>query len=540
MTTVLIARLGLLLALTLSSGGTAAAHAVVVASEPVDGAVLAVTPERVRVRFNEPVSLVASQVLDASGANVVDPSAGSVIDGVVEIVLPPSMPRGSYVASYRVVSLDGHPVSGSIVFSIGEVAKGVTLSSSNDGRWRFLWTMVRATLNAGLLGSAGGVMFLLFVARTDGRAESAARTINRLALLGVVAAVLSIGVQGGSLTGAPIEEFVSAVTWRTGLASTFGRSALIAIVGLVLIAVAVRWNSPVGRGVALMGAFLAILSYAFAGHVVTAGPGWITIPALLAHTSAVAFWIGSLLPLHAALSSENAAPVVRRFSTLAIGAVGVLLIAGLVIATLQVRSFSALFTTTYGWILVGKLVLVCGLLSLAALNKLRLTPAFSRHDAAAAVALRRTIAAELVIVAAILMLTAALGTTPPPRALASEHIHNPEHHAEEHHSHGLTLEVSSGRRNAKVTFASAHAGPNDVEIEIGGDGGETAAKEVVIVASNITAGVEPIRRAANPVRAGVWEVQRLNLIPAGEWSIRVEALVSDFEKLTFEDTVELR
>ena len=42
-------------------------------------------------------------------------------------------------------------------------------------------------------------------------------------------------------------------------------------------------------------------------------------------------------------------------------------------------------TATYGWILVGKLVLVCGLLSLAALNKLRLTPALSRHDAAAAV-----------------------------------------------------------------------------------------------------------------------------------------------------------
>ena len=140
--------------------------------------------------------------------------------------------------------------------------------------------------------------------------------------------------------------------------------------------------------------------------------------------------------------------------------------------------------------------------------------------------LRRTIAAELVIVAAILMLTAALGTTPPPRALASEHIHNPEHHAEEHHSHGLIVEMSSGRRSATVTFASAHAGPNDVEIEIGGDGGETAAKEVVIVASNVTAGVEPIRRAANPVRAGVWEVQGLHLIPAGQWSIRVEALVS--------------
>ena len=84
-------------------------------------------------------------------------------------------------------------------------------------------------------------------------------------------------------------------------------------------------------------------------------------PAILAHTSAVAFWVGSLLPLRAALSASDAATIVRRFSTVAIAAVAILLSSGIVIAALQLRSFAALVTTTYGWMLLGKLVLVCGL-----------------------------------------------------------------------------------------------------------------------------------------------------------------------------------
>jgi copper transport protein len=538
----LTARIALVLALFLSCAGTARAHAVVVETEPADGAVLSVAPDRIRIVFSEPVSLIAAQVLDAGGRNVIAPNLVAVRDGAVEIALPSPMEHGTYLASYRVVSLDGHPVGGSIVFSIGEPSRSPQLGGSSDDRaWRIAWTAVRAALNAGLLGSAGGVLFLLFVARTGGVATSTALIVSRLAILGLFAATLSVGVQGGLLIGGSIEGIASPAIWQTGLASTFGRSALVAFAGLALILAGMRWPSPAGRMVALGGALVAMISYAFAGHVVTAGPRWLTVPAFIAHTSAVAFWIGSLLPLRAALSHDQAALLVRRFSSIAVAAVAILIVAGIVIAVLQVRSFAALVTTTYGWILVGKLALVAGLLSLAALNKWRLTTALARRDPRAAIALRRTINAELAIVAAILIATAALGTTPPPRALLNEHTHTPEHHsADQHHAHGLSVEMSDAGRRVTLTFASAHAGANNVEVAIGDAGGKAVeAKEVTVTAANPAAGVEPIRRSAVSIRPGAWAINGLTLVPAGKWSIGVEVLVSDFEKPIFQGTVDL-
>lgn len=535
-----IARVALAFALCLSFCGPAHSHATLVETEPVDGAVLPAAPERVRVVFNEPVSLIAAQVLDASGQNVVSSDAAVVAHGSLEIALPPSMVRGTYIASYRVVSLDGHPVGGSLVFSIGE-STSVEPPPSSDLAWRAIWTVVRSAFVAALLGSAGAVLFLLFVANGGPAAASTAQIASSLSVLGLVAALLSVGVQGGALTGKPLSDFLNADIWRVGFASAFGRSALLAFAGMALIALGLRWPST-RLAVAFAGAAVALFSFALAGHVVTAGPRWLTLPPFLAHTAAVAFWVGSLLPLRAALWQSDPATIVRRFSAVAIAAVAILIVSGIVIAALQLRSFAALVSTTYGWMLLGKLTLVCGLLLLAALNKWRLTPALSRDDPRAVTALRRTISAEIGLVVAILIVTAALGTTPPPRALQSGHAHTPDHHsADQHHAHGLTVETSSGDRRATIALSSAHAGANAAQITLtNADGSALEAKEVTFIVSNPSAGVEPMQRSAGRLRPGVWEIEALQLVPAGDWSIKVEALVSDFEKQTFENTVELR
>jgi copper transport protein len=405
-----------------------------------------------------------------------------------------------------------------------------------------LWIAVREALNAGLLGSSGAVLFLLFVARSRQIATDTSRIATRFALVGIAAAILSLCAQGGLLTGAPLAGIIDITIWQAGLTSVFGRSAVLALVGLAVIAAAARRPTPVGRATMFAGAVIALSSYAVSGHVVTAGPRWMTTPALLVHTSAVAFWIGSLLPLRAALSERDAPRIVRRFSTLAVFAVGLLIAAGLVIAVMQVRGFGALVATTYGWLLLAKLALVAGLLSLATFNKHRLTPALERRDPGAADALRRTIAAELAVVALILIVTVSLGTTPPPRALQGGHVHSFESHSSGDHSrHGLSVHLGSGNLRAELTFLSALAGLNSVEIAIGAEGGTALeAKEVTLAAANPAAGVAPIRRMAQPMRPGVWEVKELALVPAGEWSIRVEALVSDFEKVTFEGAVQTR
>ena len=45
---------------------------------------------------------------------------------------------------------------------------------------------------------------------------------------------------------------------------------------------------------------------------------------------------------------------------------------------------------------------------------------------------------------------------------------------------------------------------------------------------------------ATQIEGAAWRVDRLHFPLPGVWQVRVEILVSDFEKVTLEDTVEFR
>jgi copper transport protein len=436
-------------------------------------------------------------------------------------------------------------VGGSIVFSVGKVSDHVIppTAAADERGWTAAMVVARAVLYAGILGGAGGVLFLLLV-RPGGVAGAAGSIAAALAGAGSLAALLAIGIQGGLLLGAPLGDLAAAATWRLGLRSGFGTTAAVAIAGLALVAAGLRADRPqVVRPLACLGAAAALASFALSGHVVTAGPRWLTVPVLLAHTTAAAFWVGALLPLHRALRhlGEEAAPILQRFSGIAIGAVAVLVAAGLVLAVLQVGSIGGLVGTTYGLILLAKLALVAGLVALAAINKLRLTPALARGKPGAATALRRTIAAEIGLALAIIVATAALGTTPPPRAQAGGTERHAGHMAGAHgHAAGLAVTMVSSGRSTEVALESARSGSKSVQIELlDSAGAPIEASEVTLVAANPSAAVEPLRRAATATGPGTWRIEDLLLLPAGRWSIRVEALVSDFEKATFETVITL-
>ena len=113
------ALLAALLALLLPAP-LAHAHAVLVSSDPVDGATLPSSPSRVTLTFDEPVRLIpgAVQVISATGTKV-DRGVRLLSDNAaVELSLPPDLPRGSYTATWRLMSADGHEVSGSVSFGV--------------------------------------------------------------------------------------------------------------------------------------------------------------------------------------------------------------------------------------------------------------------------------------------------------------------------------------------------------------------------------------------------------------------------------------
>jgi methionine-rich copper-binding protein CopC len=85
-------------------------HAVVLETIPADGALLDSAPDQVVIRFNEPVALVSAQILNAAGEELI-PAAPARVEGhELRIALQPSLAEGSYVASYRAISTDSHPV----------------------------------------------------------------------------------------------------------------------------------------------------------------------------------------------------------------------------------------------------------------------------------------------------------------------------------------------------------------------------------------------------------------------------------------------
>src|ERR1700722_13674380 len=96
----------------------AAAHASLVSTDPVDGSMMSQAPKSVRLRFNEPVTPASIKLIDAEGRTREDVTVHAH-DDTIEVTLPDSLPRCMQLVSYRIFSADGHPVGGSLVFSLG-------------------------------------------------------------------------------------------------------------------------------------------------------------------------------------------------------------------------------------------------------------------------------------------------------------------------------------------------------------------------------------------------------------------------------------
>ena len=102
------------------------AHATLQSTVPERGAKLDKPPAEVAFRFDEPVeaSFGALRVFDSKGQEVQTGKAFHPQGKGEEIAvkLKPGLGDGTYTATYRVVSADGHPVSSGFVFTVGEAS----------------------------------------------------------------------------------------------------------------------------------------------------------------------------------------------------------------------------------------------------------------------------------------------------------------------------------------------------------------------------------------------------------------------------------
>ena len=103
----------------ITAAAPAAAHSELRASIPAPGAVLDCPPDRIELQFNEGVQLTALRLHRVEGDEVELPRREIRESNVETIALPPLEP-GDFRAEWRIISADGHPVGGTILFSISE------------------------------------------------------------------------------------------------------------------------------------------------------------------------------------------------------------------------------------------------------------------------------------------------------------------------------------------------------------------------------------------------------------------------------------
>ncbi|HEY1135266.1 MAG TPA: copper resistance CopC family protein [Nocardioides sp.] len=115
------------LVLAVALAAPAQAHASLVSSSPEGGASVATVPAEVSLTFSQEVRAPAYVVLTSPSGDLAD--GDPVIDGdtVTQAVTPG--PAGSYSLTFRVVSADGHPITGEVTFEVTE-GDGSTPDSS--------------------------------------------------------------------------------------------------------------------------------------------------------------------------------------------------------------------------------------------------------------------------------------------------------------------------------------------------------------------------------------------------------------------------
>jgi copper transport protein len=521
MARVLACLAALLSALCIASA--AWAHATLLSSEPADGSVLAQPPKMVQLHFNESVAPSVIGVIDAAGkAREVTMRA---VGQSVLIVLPDDLPQGTQIVSYRVVSQDGHPVAGSMVFSIGAVS-GAAPPVKASPLAVLIW-LARIGVYLGLFVGVGGAFFAAWIGQGPGGSM-----VSRGALaVGLVSAVASLGLQGLDLLNLSLGGIVTSAPWTSALATSLGPSLLIAI-GVMAIAW-FAWKSPsipiawVLTALAIMGVGLSL---AASGHAATASPQWVTRPSLFLHGVAAAYWIGALAPLAvmARRRNDDLPRVLKQFSAIAVPLVGFLVLSGLALSIIQLGSLRALIETPYGILLSIKLSLVIALLGLAALNRFLFTPAVIA-DYENTRPLLGSILLECVLAVGILAVVAGWRFTPPPRASVAPA------------AAPLAVHIHTDAAMFQVLVSPGKVGANDFVLQLmTGDAALLPAKEATLILSLPERGIEPMERRATLGPDGYWHVRGVALPLAGRWHMQIDALVTDFQKIMLEDELEVR
>jgi copper transport protein len=359
---------------------TALAHAGFVSSSPEPGSTLGTAPGQVSLTFSEPLNTKLSR------AAVQEPDGSTTTARVTSddrmIADLTTNQTGVYGVTWTTVSLvDGHTLSGSFRFGVGvSPGAGAEGGTTEEPTGRDLLVSVgRLVEDTSLLLLIG----LLLLGRLARRMPPLAWV--RTPILPVIAAALIGGlaiVLGEALVAAPSPSASAVVTYlTTGLP---GWSRLARVV-LETAGVFVAWRWP--RRVAPL-AVGAIVALAAAGHAAAIQPRAWGIAVEAIHLVSAGLWAGGVMALaiqrpRSGWRREPGRTLLDRFTPTALTAFAVTAGTGVIRGIQEVGGLAALFGSSYGLVLLAKVIVVLLMVQLSVFAWRRIA-FFPRAETAAA------------------------------------------------------------------------------------------------------------------------------------------------------------
>lgn len=340
-------------------------------ANPADQSHIQTAPEKVTLVFNEEIEadFPLIEVKNSKGEQVETgkTTVSKQNNHIVESALPKDLKPDVYAVSWRVVSADGHAVSGVISFKLGDTkASFQETAAPVSGADLPISSIQKALLYIGF-SLFIGLLVLGFglYPRNEPMTKKIVQRLKKLTIVALIllglAIILQVFVQTSITTGVsitaslqPVNLFAFLTETKTGYLwiSEFIVWAILFLFTIIMFAKEKQWSWLALLTESVLVAYL-IFTKAQNGHAAASADKVISITADILHMVAASVWVGGIIVLLFVLPRSNKAKQVwSRFAVIATIAVASILASGLLMAVMNIGQMKSLFTTNYGKLLL--------------------------------------------------------------------------------------------------------------------------------------------------------------------------------------------
>ena len=389
----------LLLLALLAVPRTVFAHASLQEAAPAPDSILDAAPPQIQLTFGERLEkqLYFIRVYNNRGNSVTSREAEMSADQRQLTLRLPKLSDGSYTVSYKVISADGHPVSGSYVITVGKGSNAEPLPDflgpagghEHGSTGHLEYWAVRIFYYFSLLALAGWTLWNASYQPAGENVHRLRRDWTRHLLWFFLITLAGTGLLqiADILSGWNWNELVSLLT-GTGFGLSWLCSLALGFLGIVTLGRS--------RVVDTVWTVLLLAAKSFSGHAMAFEPVWRTVALDIIHLLAASVWTGGLLYvfLTGRKHRDEWTRFLPRFSKASLASFLLLAVTGAASAWIFVPKPGYLLLTAWGRFLLVKIALVI----LVAATAVWIRSVMRRKGAAAAAPM---VAADMVLMAGI-------------------------------------------------------------------------------------------------------------------------------------------